>query len=151
MTVEERDDYYYMDDYQAETNRTEMRLPPRELMLKGAMGLCGEAGEVSELIKKHAFHGKPLDPDKVEEELGDVFWYLSQLARACGTTLRRVATRNAKKLRKRYPEGYSHAASAARLDQDRAAKPLTSIAAVAEPGKAEPVAYVVHDPARSGE
>lgn len=40
-------------------------------------GLPGEAGEVSELVKKHQFHGKPIHPSTFLLELGDVLWYLN--------------------------------------------------------------------------
>lgn len=39
------------------------------------LGLTGEVGELVELIKKHLFHGHPLDQDKVIKELGDVLFY----------------------------------------------------------------------------
>jgi NTP pyrophosphatase (non-canonical NTP hydrolase) len=118
--VLEPENFGDMDAYQEETNRTEMKLPHRELLTKNALGLAGEAGETADIIKKHVFHAKSLDPAKIEEELGDTFWYLSQLSRACGTTLKRVARANVLKLRKRYADGYSHEASAARVDLSNA-------------------------------
>lgn len=45
-----------------------------------ALGLCGEAGEVAEKIKKLIRDGK-LDPAEVHKEIGDVLWYLSALCR----------------------------------------------------------------------
>lgn len=39
------------------------------------LGLCGEAGEVADIVKKHLGHGHPLDRDKLIEELGDLLWY----------------------------------------------------------------------------
>lgn len=40
-------------------------------------GLDGESGEVVELVKKHLFHGKPIQPAVFYLELGDVLWYLN--------------------------------------------------------------------------
>lgn len=81
-----------------------------------ALGLAGEAGETAELIKKHLYHRAPLDKEKVRKELGDVLWYVATLAHAAGLTLSDVALGNVDKLRTRYPEGFTAAASAARVD-----------------------------------
>lgn len=40
-----------------------------------ALGLIGETGEVADIVKKHLWHGKPLDREHFIEELGDVAWY----------------------------------------------------------------------------
>ena len=71
------------------------------------MGLCGESGEVIDLVKKHVSHGHPLNREKLIDELGDVAWYLAECAEAIGITLEDVLTHNIEKLKKRYPEGFS--------------------------------------------
>lgn len=71
-----------------------------------SLGLCGEAGEFSELVKKHVFHGKDLDPDKAAKELGDVLWYLAVVAKELGFSLQDIAKENIAKLAARYPEGF---------------------------------------------
>lgn len=68
-----------------------------------AMGLCGEAGEYSELIKKHVFHGKELNRDAAIKELGDSLWYLAMCATKLGTSLEHIAISNINKLKERYP------------------------------------------------
>lgn len=79
--------------------------PQKELLL-GGLGLVGEAGEVAELIKKHVFHDRPLDREKLIKEMGDVLWYLNCLAvRCCQVSLTDVMDANIAKLRARYPEG----------------------------------------------
>lgn len=83
-----------------------------------ALGIAGEAGEVADLIKKVVFHGHEMDKEKVKKELGDVMWYLSQIARLAGLTLEEVATANIEKLYKRYPNGFSSEASINRLDSE---------------------------------
>jgi len=74
-----------------------------------AMGLCGESGEVVELVKKHIFHGHDaMDTRKaILDECGDVLWYLSQLLDVYGISLEAAATCNIEKLQRRYPEGFS--------------------------------------------
>ena len=76
-----------------------------------SLGLAGEVGEVVELIKKHLGHGHELDKEKVEKELGDVLWYVATLADALDIDLGTVGDKNIEKLKKRYPEGFSHSAS----------------------------------------
>ena len=41
-------------------------------ILYAAIGMCGEAGEVSELVKKYAFHGHTIDTEHLARELGDL-------------------------------------------------------------------------------
>jgi NTP pyrophosphatase (non-canonical NTP hydrolase) len=69
-----------------------------------AMGLAGEAGEVANKIKKHIRDGV-LDFDKVADELGDVLWYVSQMASELGYDLNTVAEGNIKKLYSRLERG----------------------------------------------
>ena len=73
-----------------------------------AIGLAGETGEALELVKKHLGHGHELDVDRLSSELGDVLWYVARIASCCGIDLSRVAEANLAKLKKRYPNGFSH-------------------------------------------
>lgn len=83
------------------------RLTQREMLENGVMGLCGEAGETIDIVKKHLFHGHELDVNKLKEELGDVAWYLAESCEALGLELEDVLSNNIEKLRRRYPEGFS--------------------------------------------
>lgn len=62
--------------YQELAKRTATHPDPNadmyELM---ALGLIGETGEVVDLIKKHKFHGVPMDVEKLKKEVGDCLWY----------------------------------------------------------------------------
>jgi len=78
-----------------------------DYIIMGALGLCGEAGEVVDLIKKHKFQGASLDRDKIIKELGDVRWYMEVLCHAMNTTMAEVEERNVAKLNLRYPSGFS--------------------------------------------
>lgn len=82
-----------------------------------AHGLAGEAGEVCDLLKKTHGHGKAYDADKLKKELGDVLWYVANLADAHGFKLSEVAEANVAKLRARYPGGFSVAAAEAKADE----------------------------------
>lgn len=61
--------------YMRDSLRTADRSNMDRLKLECALGLCGEAGEVAEQVKKHFFHGHELDKRHMIEELGDVAWY----------------------------------------------------------------------------
>lgn len=92
-------------------------LKQEDVLLNGVMGLCGEAGEAIDLMKKHLAQGHPLDRDALIKELGDVAWYLAETAYALDVTLEEVCRRNIDKLRARYPEGFSTEASLKRTDE----------------------------------
>lgn len=75
-------------------------------LVNGLMGLCGEAGEAIDILKKHLFQGHELDRMRLAMELGDVAWYLAVSADALGFGLEDIFGMNVEKLRKRYPEGF---------------------------------------------
>lgn len=74
-------------------------------VLYAAIGMCGEAGEVSELVKKYAYHGHTIDTEHLARELGDVLWYVSYMAHLFGYPLGKIMVMNQDKLAKRYPDG----------------------------------------------
>lgn len=71
----------------------------------GVIGLCGEAGEASELVKKFVYHGHTLDYKHLAIELGDVLWYIAYTAYGLGYSLSNIMAMNQEKLAKRYPDG----------------------------------------------
>ncbi|WP_129626915.1 nucleoside triphosphate pyrophosphohydrolase family protein [Candidatus Oscillochloris fontis] len=79
----------------------------RERLLNAALGLCGEAGEFADTLKKAEFHGHTLDADALRKELGDVLWYAALACDALGVQMGEVMAQNIEKLRRRYPEGFS--------------------------------------------
>ena len=74
-------------------------------VLYAAIGMCGEAGEVSELVKKYEYHGHAIDTEHLARELGDVLWYVSYMADLFGYSLGKIMAMNQEKLAKRYPDG----------------------------------------------
>ena len=73
------------------------------------LGLANEAGEVAGKIKK-IFRDKEglisvSDKQALEAELGDVLWYLAQVATELGLTLDDIAVRNLAKLLDRQARG----------------------------------------------
>lgn len=81
-------------------------LGKKDILINGVMGLCGEAGEAIDLVKKHLHQGHELDRQALKKELGDIAWYLAETAYALDLTLEDVLTANLEKLKARYPEGF---------------------------------------------
>ena len=81
-------------------------LSKQETLINGVMGLCGESGEVIDLVKKHLHQGHPLDREKLIKELGDIAWYLAEVAYVLDTDLDTVLEQNIAKIKARYPEGF---------------------------------------------
>ena len=95
-------------EYQAQAMRfLNPALSERDILINGVMGLCGESGEVIDLVKKHLAQGHPLDRTALAGELGDVAWYLAETAHVLGFTLEDILQGNLDKLQARYPEGFS--------------------------------------------
>lgn len=94
-----------LDEYQQQAGRTSAPASTQRLVIT-ALGLAGESGEVVELIKKHLGHGHAFDVEALCKELGDVLWYVADLAALAGLSLSTVAQTNLTKLWARYPNGF---------------------------------------------
>lgn len=81
-------------------------LDKKDVLINGVMGLCGEAGETIDIVKKHLAQGHALDREALIKELGDVAWYLAETAYALDVPLEDVLRQNIDKLKKRYPQGF---------------------------------------------
>jgi NTP pyrophosphatase (non-canonical NTP hydrolase) len=73
------------------------------------LGLSGEIGEVTDMLKKFLYHrnGKPLDISAMKDELGDVMWYLIILLDTLGITLPEVLAANVAKCERRHSHGFN--------------------------------------------
>ena len=92
-------------------------LDKRDVLINGVMGLCGEAGEAIDIVKKHLAQGHELDREGLIKELGDVAWYLAETAWALDVPLEEVLQRNLDKLRARYPDGFDSERSIGRAEE----------------------------------
>lgn len=72
-----------------------------------SMGLAGESGELIDALKKWVAHGHELNLSHVEKELGDILWYVAEIATVLDLKLSEIAEKNYDKLSSRYPEGFS--------------------------------------------
>lgn len=76
-----------------------------------ALGLSGEAGEVTDLLKKWYEQGHALDEDKMLLELADVSYYVMLGLMALSKTPEDMVNALEKKLSRRYPNGFSSVSS----------------------------------------
>ncbi|MCD5384381.1 MAG: nucleoside triphosphate pyrophosphohydrolase family protein [Candidatus Pacebacteria bacterium] len=95
-------------EYQKKTYETLIH-KDRDNLAYFALGVAGESGEVADKIKK-IFRDKDgimSDEDKKEvaKEMGDVLWYLSQLAQYIGKDFAEIAQMNLDKLKDRQERG----------------------------------------------
>ncbi len=90
-------------------SRSTARYPRHEALTYPALGLAGEAGEFADHAKKVIRDdGGEVTPQRREamaKELGDVLWYVAQLASELGLELEQVASENLAKLRSRQERG----------------------------------------------
>jgi NTP pyrophosphatase (non-canonical NTP hydrolase) len=105
------------------------KAPPERLQLWTALGLCGEAGEVGDVIKKAALYRDDvsdpivLDEDEFLNECGDTLHFLLAALEIHGYTLEDAAAANVKKMNKRFPNGKWNAKDAlAKADQRKEKK-----------------------------
>jgi NTP pyrophosphatase (non-canonical NTP hydrolase) len=97
-----------LSEYQARSRAT--ALYPREVALYyPALGLAGESGEVAEHVKKLLRDDAGLltaqRREAMGKELGDVLWYLAQIATELDLDLDEVAAANLEKLASRKRRG----------------------------------------------
>lgn len=87
--------------YQKESKKTAI-YPIDKSLEYLSLGICGESGEIAEKIKKiiRDKNGKISEEDKelITKELGDVLWYISQIASHLNESLEKIAIENLEKI-----------------------------------------------------
>jgi NTP pyrophosphatase (non-canonical NTP hydrolase) len=91
-----------LSDYQARSRATAVYPDAGDNLLYPTLGLCGEAGEVAEKVKKMIRDDDGVLSDERREalskELGDVLWYVAQVSTEAGLDLDAIAAANIEKL-----------------------------------------------------
>jgi NTP pyrophosphatase (non-canonical NTP hydrolase) len=99
-------------DYQMNSRKTAVYPMAGDNLLYPTLGLCGEAGEVAEKVKKMIRDdGGVLSGERraaLSKELGDVLWYVSQLATEADLDLDEIAESNLEKLLSRQERNVLH-------------------------------------------
>ena len=97
-----------IEEYQEKALRTvNTRLSRKDQLSNLCMGLAGESGEVVDYIKKCMYHNHKLYKQDIIKELGDVMWYLTNIATFFNIPMDIILNENIKKLEERYPDGFS--------------------------------------------
>jgi len=85
------------DEYQDATEET--AIYPEDIgLIYTTLGLAGESGEIAEKLKKFLREGDDEYIEEMEDELGDVLWYLARVADELDLSLDDVAEKNLDKL-----------------------------------------------------
>jgi NTP pyrophosphatase (non-canonical NTP hydrolase) len=92
-----------LSDYQKAASRTAIYKAEHSILYP-ALGLAGEAGEVSNKVKKMLRDGN-FDKQGIAAEIGDVLWYLAALSRDLNIDLHDLAMQNLEKLYGRKARG----------------------------------------------
>ncbi|MCA1529935.1 nucleoside triphosphate pyrophosphohydrolase family protein [Bradyrhizobium yuanmingense] len=98
--------------YQKEAQRTD-RVPARSeaddeaALIVPMLGLAGETGQLLSEYKKHLRDGEAhrLFKERVSEELGDLLWYIANVASKFDLSLSDIATANLSKVNERWANG----------------------------------------------
>lgn len=89
------------DTYQSQAHTTAI-YPERYKLLYPALGLAEEAGEVAGQVKRYIRDDESELTEarraKLQAELGDVLWYLAEVATCLGISLSLIAQENIQKL-----------------------------------------------------
>lgn len=95
-----------MNEYQLAAQRTSNTYTSQSKIHNGLLGLFGEGGECADIFKKCVFQGHEFDREHMAKELGDVLWYVAEVASGLDMTLEEIARLNIAKLKARYPDGF---------------------------------------------
>lgn len=91
-----------LSDYQQNSKKTAIYPNVGSNFVYPTLGLAGEAGEVADKIKKilrdKAGQINDADRQEIGKELGDVLWYVAQMATELNLSLDEVAQNNLTKL-----------------------------------------------------
>lgn len=75
--------------------------------LHKVLGMVTETGELADIFKKNLAYGKEIDWVNVEEELGDLLWYVFAFCSIANLDSEKILERNLAKLRIRYPDKFT--------------------------------------------
>ena len=99
-------------EYQTVSQETAIYPVIEKKFLYPVLGMLGEAGEVAEKVKRIFRDGNQELSDEsrqdIAKELGDVLWYLSQIATDLDLSLENIAMQNIQKLQDRKNRGQLH-------------------------------------------
>ena len=92
---------------------------PEAWCVHAALGAVTEASELADEIRRSVYYAKDLDTLNIQEELGDMLFYMEAIRRRLlpGVGWQGIVDANREKLRVRYPEGFTSEAAQDRADK----------------------------------
>ena len=98
-----------MNDYQQLALRTARSKDDKDELFHLLLGLCGEAGEIAEKMKKivrdKGSDFSQVDTEDIKKELGDVLWHIAVLGNYFDIKMDDIASLNIEKLASRLERG----------------------------------------------
>ena len=79
-------------------------------IIHAALGIASESGEIADAVKKLMAYGKPLDLVNLDEEMGDILWYIQLYCNVRKIRIEELMAVNYAKLRTRYGDKFSQEA-----------------------------------------
>lgn len=94
--------------YQDAVLKGSLCVEPKDRFIENTLGLCGEAGEFADQVKKSIRDGNAGIPrvNLMLDELSDVLWYVTSLSGQMGFSIEELASLNYQKLHERHPSRY---------------------------------------------
>lgn len=89
------------------------KLSKAETALHALFGMASEVGEIHSIFQ-HFYQGEAVDVPKLEKELGDLMWFVIEFCDMFNIDPSHMLKTNIKKLKKRYPNGFTEKESAER-------------------------------------
>lgn len=98
----------FLCDYVDWTENTAAKLEThKDDVIHMLFGMITEVGELTDVFKKNMAYGKEIDWVNVEEEIGDLMFYIASFCRINKIDLEKVIANNVLKLESRYPEKFT--------------------------------------------
>lgn len=110
-----------LNEYQSEAEKTDRTgTDPQDGLLVSVLGIQGESGGLATLFKKKLRDGDSFTvyPEQCAEELGDILWYVANVATKLGLSLEYIAEKNLKKTKGRWGKFEVRETHRSQLDKD---------------------------------
>jgi len=96
------------EEYTALSGRTRANLSNEFLdNMHMILGMITELGELADVYKKYLAYDKDIDRINVQEELGDIMWYIAGFCETNNFDMDRILKTNLLKLNQRYPNAFT--------------------------------------------
>ena len=113
-----------MDEHQIEAGIKRLSVHSTFNLNHACQGMQTEAGEATDIMKRHIHYGKDIDYVHLQEEIGDLLWYIAlairEIAKHKKCSFASIMRMNIHKLYKRYKEKFNGDEALCRdLDKER--------------------------------